>query len=62
MDIFKNQRFEIGLDLEAVQAKDVRRLFEIMRDCEECGLYPDQIGELEKEVWKKLHELLGTDP
>ena len=53
MDVFKNERFEIGINMDEADAEHVRMIFQVMRECPECGVHPDEIGELEDEVWTR---------
>ena len=57
MHVFKNDKFEIGMNLEGTDTKGIRDLFQVMRDCEECSQYPAEIDQLESEVWMKYEEI-----
>ena len=54
MDIYRNGKFEIGLNLDRISVDGIRELFRVMRECPECGSHPDAIEELEDEVWEQF--------
>ncbi|MHC4605741.1 MAG: hypothetical protein ACYTAF_02245 [Planctomycetota bacterium] len=53
MHIFKNRKFEVGVNLDTIDVSTLRRLFEVMRECPECGVHEREIDELEHEVWRE---------
>ena len=53
MDVFQNDLFEIGINMDSVDLGGIRQLFQTMRECPDCGQYVDAIDELEDEVWAR---------
>ena len=60
MFVFRNERFEIGLNLDTVKSDGIKELFRVMRECEDCSQYEADIATLEAEVWKKYGELTDS--
>ena len=52
MHVFKNERFEVGVNIDAMNVEDIHRLFQVLRDCPDCCLHGEAILDLEKEVWQ----------
>lgn len=46
-------KFEMGIDLDHVSAEHLFDLFRELKECPQCGEYPDTLQEMEHEVWRE---------
>ena len=60
MDLFRNDSFEIDLDLTRIKPEDITLLFQQLKECEECSQHPSELSEIEVVIWEKYWKLQSS--